>query len=364
MRKLENSPFRRRRCENMKRNFISILAALMLMGLLGLAEMSLAVESMWTKKADMPTPRFGLSASAVDGKIYVIGGWGKAGKMSTVEEYDPTTDTWTTKTDMPTARKGMATCVVNGKIYAFSGSSVVANAGGNGLLIAAEEYDPAADIWTKKEDIPTARFGASAVAVNGKIYVIGGWGVGDHTSVVEMYDPVTDTWEKRANMPRGLGNMGSASVGGKIYVFGGSSLAGPVSTTYEYDPAADKWTQKADMASSKMLLPASALDGKIYLIGGNVAGGGTTASVLVYDPAEDAWTDGTEIPTARGSLAAAVVDGKIYAIGGHTGVTWGNMGTVYATVEEYAPEDLGPTDASAVSPQGKKPLTWGEIKQR
>jgi hypothetical protein len=81
--------------------------------------------------------------------------------------------------------------------------------------------------------------------------------------------------------------------------------------------------------------------------------------VLVYDPATDTWADGPKMPTARGSLATAVVDGKIYAIGGQTGIPWGAMGTVFDTVEEYAPEGF----ESAVSPQGKKTLTWGEIKQ-
>ena len=159
--------------------------------------------------------------------------------------------------------------------------------------------------------------------------------------------------------------MGSATVGGKIYVFGGLLTVGDlVSTTYEYDPAADKWAQKANMPSPRSYLSASALDGKIYLIGGHTRfDGGGTASVQVYDPANDAWTDSPKMPTARGSLATAVVDGKIYAIGGHTGISWGAMGTVFATVEEYAPEGLE-SEASAVSPRGKLATTWGTIKRR
>ena len=45
----------------------------------------------WTGQADIPTPRWGLSASAVKAKIYVIGGspqgWPFEG-LSTVEEFD------------------------------------------------------------------------------------------------------------------------------------------------------------------------------------------------------------------------------------------------------------------------------------
>jgi hypothetical protein len=113
---------------NMKRNFIWILAVLMLIGLLGLASISLAVEDTWTTKADMPTARFCLSTSVVDGKIYAIGGdlrgGGTPNSTSTVEEYDPVTNTWTTKADMLTARWGLSASVVNGKIYAIGGSAV------------------------------------------------------------------------------------------------------------------------------------------------------------------------------------------------------------------------------------------------
>ncbi|MCZ6677316.1 MAG: hypothetical protein O7E52_08705, partial [Candidatus Poribacteria bacterium] len=194
----------------MERHLTFLLAVLIFGSAMGIASVSFAAEGKWTKKTDMPTPRFSLSASAVNGKIYVIGGWGKAGKLLTVEEYDPPTDTWTRKADMPTARKGMATSVVNGKIYAFGGSTRVQAP--PGLLTTVEEYDPATNTWTKKKDMPSKRFGAAAVAVDGKIYVMGGWAGGSHTSAVEMYDPATNIWQKRANVPRGLGHTGFASV--------------------------------------------------------------------------------------------------------------------------------------------------------
>jgi hypothetical protein len=38
-----------------------------------------------------------------------------------VEVYDPATDTWTKKPDMPTARGELSACAVGGKIYAMGG---------------------------------------------------------------------------------------------------------------------------------------------------------------------------------------------------------------------------------------------------
>ena len=72
----------------MKRHFIWILAALMLIELLSLASIGLAEEGKWTRKADMPTARRWLSTSVVNGKIYAIGGCAGQTILSTVEVYD------------------------------------------------------------------------------------------------------------------------------------------------------------------------------------------------------------------------------------------------------------------------------------
>lgn len=72
----------------------------------------------------MQKTRFGLAASVVNGKIYAIGGaYNNSVIYSTVEEYDPVTDTWTYKEDMPTERVYLATSVFDGKIYAIGGYS-------------------------------------------------------------------------------------------------------------------------------------------------------------------------------------------------------------------------------------------------
>ena len=138
----------------------------------------------WTKKANMPTPRQQLPpiAPVVDGKIYVIGGGAKnvGPAYSAVEVYDPVTDKWEKKTDMPTPRWGVTTTVVNGKIYAIGGF-----ADGGIALPTVEVYDPQTDTWTQETDMPTPRARMSASVVNGQIYVIGGiW----NGTTVEAYD--------------------------------------------------------------------------------------------------------------------------------------------------------------------------------
>jgi hypothetical protein len=70
----------------------------------------------------MPTARYGVATSVVNGVIYAVGG-NNGGFLGTVEAYDPASDTWTTKASMPTVRYLLSASVVNGVIYAVGGSS-------------------------------------------------------------------------------------------------------------------------------------------------------------------------------------------------------------------------------------------------
>ncbi len=147
-----------------------ISSGLVIFGLLTMTSMCLAAADRWAGKADMPTPREGLSTSVVNGSIYAIGGLiANFQALSAVEEYDPRADRWTRLASMPTARRSLGTSVVDGRLYAIGGHRV-----GAGALRTVEEYDPLTDIWTRKTDMPTPRSGASANTVDGKIYVIGG----------------------------------------------------------------------------------------------------------------------------------------------------------------------------------------------
>lgn len=122
-----------------------------------------------------------------------------------MEVYDPATDTWTTKSEMSTARQGLSTNVVNGKIYAIGGgASSLTSYTSVETFSTVEEYDPVTDTWTTKSEMPTARGFHSANVVDGRIYVIGGSPRAPDSGViltVEVYDPATDTWTQKGDMP-------------------------------------------------------------------------------------------------------------------------------------------------------------------
>jgi N-acetylneuraminic acid mutarotase len=322
-----------------KMNAIRIYKVIVVAVLIGLVSTSSAVEETWTGKADMPTARFSLTTSVVDGRIYAIGG-GKTpygAYLSTVEEYDPATDTWTTKADMPTARSGHAASVVNGKIYIIGGSPSAETS-----IATVEVYDPVTDTWAAKAAMPIKRTFLCSCAVDGKIYVFGGVTAGVpgatwNPLALDVYDPTSNTWETRGNIPTPRGLASACVVNGKIYMIGGvvGDLEGaPLSTMDEYDPATDTWTRKNNMPTARVWSSSSVANGKIYVIGGVNFGGPVFSKVEEYDPTTDTWITKLDMPTRRGMLSTSVVNRNIYAIGG-TRIWWPWTGT--SKVEKYTP---------------------------
>jgi PKD repeat protein len=278
--------------------------------------------SSWSLKKDIPTARGMHSGSAVNGKIYIFSGvdhYG-GGALEKVEEYNPETDTWTKKSDMLTARQCLTTSVVDGKIYAIGGGDCPNY---NNYLdfvssSTVEEYDPATDTWSTKSSMSTTRWDHSACVVDGKIYILGGsdswpW---EGIFTMEMYDPATDTWTSiETTLPRAIIGAGTAVVNGKIYVFGGE-LAGNGNRTDEYDPATNTWTQKTDMPTKRDDVSCGVLNGKIYVIGGESKTYEVLNTVEVYDPTTDTWTEGEPIIIPRWTHTSYNVNGKIYVISG------------------------------------------------
>ena len=309
----------------------------------------------WTKKADMPTPRGFVGACAVDNIIYVTGGV-LAGFRATseVEVYDPKTDTWTKKADMPIVIGPGTACAVDGIIYTFGGWDL--NYVEQSAVFA---YNPKTDTWTRKADMPTPRWVGAACVVDNIIYVIGGVIKAGFkpTQAVEAYNPKTDTWTRKTDMPHSLGDATASAVDGIIYTFSGGWNGGTsqdVKFVFAYNPKTDTWTKKADMPPNGWTT-ACTINGTMYAIGGNREKNVATPTVEVYDPTTDTWTKKADMSTARMGPGACVMNGKIYAIGG---LDIG--GFEVATVEEYTPEDL---QVSTISPRGKLPSSWGNIKK-
>lgn len=289
----------------------------------------------WSSRAALPSPSREYAASVVtNGQIYVIGGQNNGSTptyYSTVQAYNPLTNSWTTKASMPTARSGLAAVVVDGKIYAIGGED------GSYYYSRVEAYDPISNTWesSARANMTTARSSLAAVAVSGKIYAIGGYN-GSDVSSVEVYDPAANSWTSGVSLPQARQAVSAVGAYGKIYVTGGyNNTNGYLPNVLMYDPTAGgSWVTKAAMAVPRDLMGIAHLDGKIYALGGytSPSGGTVYSNVDAYNILTNTWTGRRDISIARAGLTGAAIGGKVYATAGV-----GVGGTLITTHEAYTP---------------------------
>jgi len=221
----------------------------------------------WITKKSMPTLR-SFATAVFHNKIYCIGG---ADGLN--EVYDPATDTWETKQPMPTPRSALSASVVNDKIYLIGGfvpSSIGLPTPERSNL--NEMYDPVTDSWTTMAPLPTAVAYTISTVVDNKIYVFGN---GDAT---QIYDPQTNTWRYGPSVPYSVSYGAVAATTGvcaakKIYIIGGGSL------TQIFDPKTETWSTGAAMPTPRQFFSVAIVDDLLYAIGGENLSG----MVIIYD---------------------------------------------------------------------------------
>jgi hypothetical protein len=169
-----------------------------------------------------------------------------------------------------------------------------------------------------------------------------------------VYDPVADKWEKKADMPVNRMEYSTSAVNGIIHIIGGWGIYG-----LSYDTVTDKWVQKSVIPTGRSYLSTTVVNGEIYAIGGCLEDTITIfPTVEVYNSVNDTWTKKADMPTSRYGLSVSAVNGYIYAIGG-TSTSIGVNQNSLPTVEVY---DTG-FRGESVEANGKLPSTWGQQKQ-
>lgn len=320
----------------MRRSSSPLLAVLAYCALLLSPSYGFAAKGPWKQLPPRPTKGFGFAPIGVvaNGLFYVIGGnWGPDCTRA-VEVFDPKTSRWTHRAPMPTARTQFAGGVIGGRIYAAGGWIGSAHVG------TLEVYDPATDTWQAKATMPTARDAQGAV-LDGKLYTVGGSAQGHCMSDVESYDPATDTWTRKAALRAPRCRPAVVALNGRIYAIGGADNAGEgrAGRAIEiYDPATDSWSAGPTMPTGRQLPAVAAVSGLIYAIGGGLDNGAFSGAVEVYDPRTGEWSTGTPLPTPRYGPVAGVINGTIYVAGGQTSQGWANhLLTPGDVLEAYDP---------------------------
>ena len=150
---------------------------------------------------------------------------------SIVFAYDPALDQWSTRASMPDVRYNLSAVAVNGMSYILGGYGSLSGPDG-GYYRTMYEYDPAPMRGRSARICSRPRLDFAVALLGGKIYAVGGGNWDPALEDVAVYDPATNIWAAKTAMPQPLSWPRGEAVNGKMYVFDGK-------TTLEYTPAND-----------------------------------------------------------------------------------------------------------------------------
>jgi N-acetylneuraminic acid mutarotase len=278
------------------------------------------------------TPRGAFTTQEVGGKIYVIGGFTGLDYITTIQVYDPATNTWDSIPNAAgtfTPRRGMSSVVIGGKIYTFGGANGTGGSNGSGALNTVEVFDPETNTWSTPAmtDSMTSRWRSCAVLLGDSVYVIGGYNssAGGPVNNVDIFNTLTSTWSLGDTVSFGArSDFAAFPINGKIYVVGGQ---GDTISPQVFDPDLNKWITPATFGSyvERQGVSAAVINGEIYCFGGT--NGEYLSTIDVFDPATNSWTTPptSGVSIARAGGCATLYNGKVYIMGGRD--DWGQLDT-------------------------------------
>jgi N-acetylneuraminic acid mutarotase len=280
---------------------------------------------MWSTHAPLSLgPRQEMGVAAVEGKVYVVGGFDASGQpVATLESYDPATDRWTPRASLPSPLHHVNVASVAGKLYVVGGLAGSSFTASGATLV----YDPSLDSWTALTSMPAGtERGASGVAVlDGRIVVAGGLR-GVSVPDASVFDPQTNAWSPLQPLAVARDHLGAATVDGRVYAVTGRAQGVLKAALEVLDATSGSWSRRADIPTARGGVAAAELLGRLFVLGGegNAADpAGVFHQTESYLPSADAWQTHTPMKTARHGIGAALVGSSLYVPGGATEAGFG-----------------------------------------
>jgi hypothetical protein len=281
----------------------------------------------------MPTARFSLSATVLNGVIYAAGGakfFNSGGRLtpipvSAVESYPLFSGPWTKKAGLVPARFALGLASCGNKLFSFGGTRDGVN-----HFASIDSLSPAGSVWDTAGFLPVPVAGSAVCAIGNKVYCIGGLAKVAGEDIVSdkiyEFDITSGQCILKNYMQTNRTFHSVAVVDGKIYIIGG--LGGstsqydcvPLRSMEVYDPATNMIGQNApdSLATARYYFGATEANGRLYAIGGcpSASSDAALSSIEEYDPVLNKWSVKASLPAARSNCAAVSWQGRVYVIGG------------------------------------------------
>lgn len=177
--------------------------------------------NVWTTLNSMPTERSGAGGASYDGIFYVAGGWDGTSALNVFESFNTKNNSWTTLASIPSERENLGLVSLGDKLYAVGGDD------GFNFFATTQFYNVENNTWSTTTAMPTEKTWQMSTKYLGNVIVAGGVIFGDNLfdSIKEVVSisPTTNSWTTLTDLPEARDNGGMVAVEKKVYIVGGIS---------------------------------------------------------------------------------------------------------------------------------------------
>ncbi|KAJ0070245.1 hypothetical protein NL108_007588 [Boleophthalmus pectinirostris] len=189
----------------------------------------------WTQSCSMITARYYHCSVALHGCIYAIGGYRGGAPEKDCEFYDPLKKQWFPVAQMIQGVGNATACVMGDKIYVTGGHYGYR---GSCTYEKVQVFRSTVNEWSVITISPHPEYGLCSVSLNNNMYLVGG-----QTTVADCYSPDSNKWKTISEMKERRMECGAVAINGCIYVSGGYSYSKGtyLQSIEKYDPELDSW---------------------------------------------------------------------------------------------------------------------------
>ncbi|XP_077292235.1 kelch-like protein 25 [Arctopsyche grandis] len=250
----------------------------------------------WTVYHKMDIRSTDFSTAMFKNNVFVFGGWNFVDRShNRVYSFDLLTGALKNLAPMKVKRSLSTAVVVNGRIFVIGGYNQ------ENILDTVEEYDYVKNSWIKVASMKRKRHCHASVVYKEDIYVFGGENEDEYLNSVEVFNTKKNQWKILRPMKWKRSSFAAVVVEDYIYCIGGNDS--PIDNVERYDPESDTWTVAGNSLVKDFNQVAICHDRKIICFAGY-----WNTTVQEYDPANDQWKIISQMPNNRNHYTAHVVD--------------------------------------------------------
>ncbi|AAF17891.1 gp008R [Rabbit fibroma virus] len=216
-------------------------------------------------------------------------------------------------------------------------------------------YDVKANVWFRIPNLPEHRNEATACALHGCIYLVGGYDADDRPlDTTRYWKPGYDRWYKGPTLVEPVAETSAVLYKSELWILGGRVLRNGVLDTTDVVQklSGNEWVRVNELSVPKASVTAIVYRERLYCIGGLVDRYTSTNEVLRYRDDTNEWEYVGSTKHKRGGAVGCVFNDELYVFGGtntytserYNGIAWkrsndvscyvASMNAAYATYLE------------------------------